>query len=71
MRLDPWLACPMTAERREHIDEQPRFMDWEAELKALLRTKGYELAEPLEFLGTTNRKPDDERWGHRTTTEPA
>ena len=61
----------MTAERREHLDEQPRFMDWETELRALLRTKGYELSEPLEFLGASTRKPEDERRGPHTTTEPA
>lgn len=51
--------------------EQRRSTDWEGELRALLKKKGYEVAEVPEVIGGPRRRLPDETQPPGTTEETA
>ncbi|MGI8774204.1 MAG: hypothetical protein ACR2KQ_04190 [Actinomycetota bacterium] len=59
----------MSASRRDHVDEQVRFADREAELRALLKEKGYEVAQASEVIGGPRRPPADDSEPPHTSEE--
>jgi hypothetical protein len=61
----------MSEARRDHVEEGARSTDWEAELRALLKKKGYEVAEVPEVIGGPRRRLPDEPPPPDTTEETA